>query len=326
MLHRFATQAMACRFEIVLEAVSPVWAAAVAEDALAEICLWDRKLSRYDSASDVSRLNRDAWQRPVRVDGEMFALLTLCRQGIDLTGGLFCPLGTGLVTLELDVISGTVRFVRRGDAQAAPSPWHGLNMGAIGKGWALERAATVLRQHGVTCALLHGGTSSVVAIGAPQQQNGPDHIPGWRIRVGEDAAASTDAAAGAALVVPLNDESLSVSAHHGRAGGHVVDPRSGELIRPVPPSAGTSPEAGIPAAATSAVVHTSGAWSEIWSTALLLDPQALPSPPTAPLPPAAPSFAAVRATGGWRTIHDRRARSTPLSVTHRSHLEGSSNV
>jgi FAD:protein FMN transferase len=326
MLHRFATQAMACRFEIVLESGNPVWAAAVAEDALAEICLWDRKLSRYDSASDVSRLNRDAWQRPVRVDGEMFALLALCRQGTDLTGGLFCPLGTPAVTLELDPIAGTACFARHGEDKPATSPWQGLNMGAIGKGWALERAATVLRQHGVTCALLHGGTSSVVAIGAPQPQNDPDHAPGWRIRIGEDAAALAEATAGESLVIPLNDESLSVSAHHGRSGGHVIDPRSGELIRPVASAAGTVPESQVQAAETSAVVHSSGAWSEIWSTALLLDPQALPSPPAAALPPADPSFAAVRAAGGWRTIHDRRVRLTPSSATHRPHLEGSSNV
>ena len=40
-----------------------------------------------------------------------------------------------------------------------------LDLGAIGKGYAVERAAEVLREAGVTSALMHGGTSTVQAIG-----------------------------------------------------------------------------------------------------------------------------------------------------------------
>ena len=42
-----------------------------------------------------------------------------------------------------------------------------LDLGGVAKGHALDEAANVLQEHGVNCALIHGGTSSVVAIGNP---------------------------------------------------------------------------------------------------------------------------------------------------------------
>lgn len=316
---------MACRFEVVLEAPNANWAAAVAEDALAEICLWDRKLSRFDPASDISRLNRHAWHRAVRVDGEMLALLSLCQQGTELTGGLFCPLASADLRIELDPIASTVRYTghdagQPGNSFGSDPCWWGLNLGAIGKGWALECAATVLREHGVRCALLHGGTSSVVAIGAPPPEGDDDQPRGWRVRVGSELPADVADEHPGALVVGLCDESLSVSAHHGRPGGHVLDPRSGRLVGPGADATNQ------PRPATSAVVHSSGAWSEIWSTALLLDPGAFPEHSGAVAKHSVPSFAAVGAPGGWRTIHDGRPRRTPISLAHRPHLEGSSDA
>jgi thiamine biosynthesis lipoprotein len=72
----------------------------------------------------------------------------------------------------------------------------------------------------VPSALLHGGTSSVHAIGAP------DRFDGWRIRWTPDGAP--------ARTFDLHDSALAVSAvrgkmfrANGRVFGHVMDPRSG---------------------------------------------------------------------------------------------------
>src|SRR5439155_11231288 len=144
-----------------------------------------------------------------------------------------------------------------------------LDLGPIGKGYALERAVELLRDAGVTSALLHGGTSTVCAIGAP-----PD-ADAWKIAVPHpDFAEQTisicrsdpDDPPGAAkllAVVPLRDEAMSVSAvwgkafeANGRVYGHVLDPVEGE------PVAGR---------VLAAVVLPSATETDALSTALLID-------------------------------------------------------
>ena len=143
----------------------------------------------------------------------------------------------GMHQVLLDPANHTVRFTRDGVM---------LDLGAIGQGYAVERAAGILRDGGVTSALIHGGTSTICAIGHP-----PD-AEFWRIavdvaaelerrsptrRVGEKArqCAGSECSAPAAFTFSLKDESLSVSAASGRqfkSGGrffgHVIDPRTGQ--------------------------------------------------------------------------------------------------
>jgi thiamine biosynthesis lipoprotein len=150
-------------------------------------------------------------------------------------------MAVGMDAVVLEPGSRTVRFLRRGIA---------LDLGAIGKGHALDLAATRLREAGISCALLHGGTSSAVAIGAPPGKRG------WRVGIrGEEGAEPR-------LLVDLRDLSLSVSAPHGRTLvrggerlGHVLDPRS------------RRPEVRARAAAA---VSPSARLADGWSTALLV--------------------------------------------------------
>src|SRR5262249_15168990 len=64
----------------------------------------------------------------------------------------------GHALLDLDEQASTVRFAREGVM---------IDLGAIGKGYAIASAAEVLREAGVTSAILHGGTSTVYALGSP---------------------------------------------------------------------------------------------------------------------------------------------------------------
>ena len=135
--------------------------------------------------------------------------------------------------VQLDPSDFTVRFARPGVM---------LDLGAIGKGYAIERAAEVLREAGVTSALLHGGTSSVQALGHP-----PD-AEHWKIAIEQPQAGpgfqpasppSEPPATSPALLatVPLRDEAMSVSAvwgksfqAEGKTFGHVLDPRTGQPV------------------------------------------------------------------------------------------------
>jgi thiamine biosynthesis lipoprotein len=101
-----------------------------------------------------------------------------------------------------------------------------LDFGGIGKGWALDRAAEMLRQNQVTAAVLSAGTSSVVAIGAPPNE------PGWKVRIRDPYNKD-----GYLDEVVLRDESLSTSGSYekffdlnGKKYCHIFDPHTGRPV------------------------------------------------------------------------------------------------
>jgi thiamine biosynthesis lipoprotein len=127
----------------------------------------------------------------------------------------------GMQNVELNAAEFTVRFAREGMM---------IDLGAIGKGYAVEQAAEILREAGVLSALLHGGTSTVQAIGHP-----PD-ADAWNVAL-PHRFAPPGADADVLTMLPLKNEAMSVSAIWGRsfqAGGksfgHVLDPRTGEPV------------------------------------------------------------------------------------------------
>jgi thiamine biosynthesis lipoprotein len=107
-----------------------------------------------------------------------------------------------------------------------------INLGAVGKGYALDRAAELLRNKwGIGSALLHGGSSSVYAIGQP-----PGEPRGWPVRLRHPWEDSRSLG-----TMWLKDRGLGTSAatfqffeYNGRKLGHLLDPRTG---RPVEGSA-----------------------------------------------------------------------------------------
>lgn len=258
-----ARHAMATRFELVLHGGEATALRAAGEEALDEIARLEDELSYFRPTSQIFRLNQAAAERPVRVSPWLFRLLLHARQLAAESGGTFDPTVAplmrcwgfytragrvpepaalaaaracvGMDLVQLDEAELTVRFARPGVQ---------LDLGSIGKGYAVERAGERLREAGVTCALLHGGTSTVLALGTP-----PD-APAWIIaldpppppaaapppadlRPPPSALPPPDPAAPWATVA-LRDESLSVSAVWGksftaadRSYGHVIDPRTG---------------------------------------------------------------------------------------------------
>jgi FAD:protein FMN transferase len=226
---RFAVAAMGTRFEIVLSGdARQADLVALGEAAIAEIGDWHRRLSRFAPDSLVSHINRTAAVRPVPLEPATFALFRdalLARSG---SQGAFDIAG-GRGAVVVDEATRTVWL---------DGPETRVDLGGIAKGHALDQAGALLRSHGVTSALLHGGTSTVVAIGAP---GGAD---GWRVALGPGPGATT---------VDLRDEALSVSAASppGNAG-HIVDPRTGRCIE------GTH---------RAAVVGPSARLADAWSTA-----------------------------------------------------------
>lgn len=168
-LFEFARPAMGSLFQLRLVGDDAEHLAAVAEAAFDEIERVERLLSWRDARSETSRINREAGDRPVRIDVETCALLAVCIRGTEQTDGYFNvvrPRSPGPspndappreeLGLALDVER---RLVRLAGAEAS------LDFGAFGKGYALDRAAVELRRYGVRAALVDGGGSSVLALG-----------------------------------------------------------------------------------------------------------------------------------------------------------------
>jgi thiamine biosynthesis lipoprotein len=111
----------------------------------------------------------------------------------------------------------TIRFDREGVE---------LDLGGIAKGYAVDRAAEILRASGVTSAFITSGSSSICAIGAPPGQKA------WRVEVNDPLERSHKLEA-----IDLKDSSISTSGCHEKtfeSGGktycHIMDPRIGRPI------------------------------------------------------------------------------------------------
>jgi thiamine biosynthesis lipoprotein len=242
-LLRFGRRAMATTFEVILPFGVPN-APDRAEAALDEVDRLEDQLTVFRPNSEVSRLNQTAAQQPVPVETQLFQLLLqsaeLTREtegALDIaTGALTKVWGfyrrsaavpsptelasvmtrVGMRHVVLNPREQTVRYLRQGLE---------INLGSIGKGYALDRAAELLRtQWQKANALLHGGHSSVYALGS-----GPGSSRGWPVGIRHPWEPERRLA-----IVHLQNRALGTSAatfqhleYQGRKLGHILDPRTG---------------------------------------------------------------------------------------------------
>ncbi|MBL9175203.1 MAG: FAD:protein FMN transferase [Verrucomicrobiales bacterium] len=267
---RVARHAMATRFEVALHGRRPEALRAAAEEALDEVERIENLISLYRPQTDIGRINAQAGGGAVRVAPETFRLLERARALSERTDGAF-DITAGLLVRVWGFHGGTGRspdpgavgdaLARTGWSRVVLDPASSsvrlevpgamLDLGAMGKGYALDCAVERLREAGVESAILHGGTSTVAVIGAPPGREE------WSV------ALAAGPEGGQALTVGLREGSLSVSAGWGRSFvdgtgrslGHVLDPRTGC------PVSGTS---------MAAVALPSAAESDALSTALLV--------------------------------------------------------
>ena len=223
---------------------------AAGEAALKEVERLEAQLSLYRPTSEIARANAVAAREAVRVSPSVFGLLQHARRLHMESGGAFDITVAPLVRCW-GFMHGTGRLpeVPRSKRRARAPAWRMffltrgnysvrfdtegvmIDLGAIGKGYAIDCAAETLREAGVTSALLHGGTSTVYGIGAP-----PD-AEGWKIAIGPAPEVGTPRCgvrADPAYSVLLRDNAMSVSAVWGKSFeadgkkfGHVIDPRTG---------------------------------------------------------------------------------------------------
>jgi FAD:protein FMN transferase len=237
-------EAMGCRFEVVFNAGEVAEATELGCEALDLVDAIEDRISIYRPASELAAVNAVAgnW---ASVSPDTFALLEEARRLHEATAGGFDiaagPLvrawgflerrgqtpnpeeltaalaASGMRQLELDSESRRVRLAVAGGE---------LNPGAIGKGWAIDRAIAGLERAGVPSVLVHGGQSSVRAIGT---QGSIATGRGWKVGLRHPLRAGRRLA-----TITLADRALGTSGsgtqffvERGRRLGHILDPRTG---------------------------------------------------------------------------------------------------
>lgn len=250
-LLRIGRRAMACEFEVCLNAGDNPRGTELALNALDLVETLEEQLSYFRETSELARINSLAAVEPVEVEPRLFTLLELAIEIFRETAGAFDITSTplweawgfarragavpseenlaaalacvGSQHVELDATRRTIRFQR---------PGMRLNLGSLGKGFALDRCAEYLAGEGLNNFLLHGGYSSVLAKGsdATLQAAAPaGTLAGWTVGIRHPLRSERRLAE-----LRLRGRAISTSGsvaqafwHQGRRYGHILDPRSG---------------------------------------------------------------------------------------------------
>ena len=209
-VRRFSHDAMATVFEVHGVHPDERYAAQAAEAAFDLADRLERELSRFLPNSDIARVNRLSAGEATRVSPATAECLAIARHMFDLTGGAFdVSIGTGLGSLDLDPDGLLVRAAKAGVQ---------IDLGGIGKGYAVDRMAELLEEWGLEQAIVHGGFSSVLALDPPTGREG------WSLTLSDPGAPSR-------VLARLLARQMALGASGVRKGDHVVDPRTGEPAR-----------------------------------------------------------------------------------------------
>jgi thiamine biosynthesis lipoprotein len=230
--------AMGTVFEIVAYNSSPGHAAAAIDQAFKEIVRLDELLSNYNPDSELSRLNRTAHFQPQTVSADLYRITEESVEYSRISGGKFDITVAPVADLWKEALrSGTapsrqqqlgarkcigyekIKLLYPSQIEFRSSCLR-IDVGGIGKGYAIDRAADILRSRGISRALLDAGGSTIYAMGAPRGQ------PGWLVRL-RDPSQRVDPR------VMLSENSLSTSEQtppsllQNNSAGHIIDPATG---------------------------------------------------------------------------------------------------
>ncbi len=213
---------MGTMFDIIVYHSSRPDAERAIERAMDEIVRLDRVMSHYQADSNLSKLNREGGSGFIVVEPSLYEVIQesiwFSRQSSGAFDVTIAPLlrkwkealeeGRRPSAGEISDAQRCVGYqqieVSAPDRIRFRSPCVELDLGGIGKGYAVDRAIAMLRSDGIRHALVNAGGSSITALGAPPRTKS------WPVTVGRK-------------VLNLRDSSLSTSQQHGE----ILDPRTG---------------------------------------------------------------------------------------------------
>jgi thiamine biosynthesis lipoprotein len=235
-MKRFSHEAMATTFEVIIVHEDERYARQAAIAAFDEVDRLEQVLSRFRENSDVTRINSLPAHQPLQLGLDTFECLKIAKRIYTETNGAFditigsllkcwrsddgsprspspkeidlARLHTGTNLLQLNEAEHTIKLLTGGVQ---------IDLGGIGKGYAVDRVAELLRDWSIDVALISGGYSSVLALDAPPGKKG------WPLTMTNPTGKKE------ILARPfLQNRALSGSGM--QKGGHIIDPRT---VKPV---------------------------------------------------------------------------------------------
>lgn len=233
---------MGSRFSISIVGSSPELAGQQIDAAIAEIQRIEHLISSWDDNSQTSEINRQAGIRPVKVDVELLGLIKRAQKVSELTQGAF-DITFGSIDKKIWHFDGTmtelpdsnlarqaVRLINYRNiildeqAQTVFLKEEGMRIGfgAIGKGYAAEKAKASLQELGVTDGIVNAGGDLTV------WGHQPDGSP-WTIGI-----ADPDSKLEAFSYLEISNTAVVTSGNYekfieisGKRYSHIIDPRTG---------------------------------------------------------------------------------------------------
>lgn len=235
MFHGSVPRIMGTRLDALLFGPDPLHLEDVWNKAVTEVERLHAMLNRFDPASEISILAKDAVHAPACMSDELWEIILDCRKYHELTSGLFDITLSGFSEVLFDRDGRTLFF----DGRELT-----LDLGGYAKGYAMKKIRNFLISSGIDQAFFNFGNSSVMTLGK--------HPSGLPWQVGIDNPFQPGQQLGN---VELNGNSLSTSGNLPDHRLHVVNPGTGELFR---------------GRKVVSVVSGSDTEAEVLSTALLL--------------------------------------------------------
>jgi FAD:protein FMN transferase len=239
-IYRFSHHAMSTVFEVVIGGMEKDYAGQAAQAVFHEIDRLERLLSRFDATSEVGQINRLRPGEELLVGIEIWESLKISEKIHRDTGGAFDinvrsrakrRARNRFFNFLKGELSGKfpLKLTRSGKQFIVSYPKENshsidggidIDLGGIGKGFALDKTFEILGDWSIENAFIHAGTSTVLASGSPPGSK--PEIKGWPLGVAGGWEESTPV-----NKVILKDRALSGSGKEIK-GDHIIDPFTGK--------------------------------------------------------------------------------------------------
>jgi FAD:protein FMN transferase len=240
LIHK-AKYIMGTVYEIAVYDDQPARASQAIDKAFTEIARLDAILSNFKPDSDLSRLNRNAHHHAEQVPADLYRVIEESVRYSKVSGGKFDITVAPFVDLWKAALRGE-RLPTEAEQQKLRacvgyekielippdrvefhSPCTRIDVGSIGKGYAVDRAVEILRANGIVNALVDAGQSTIYGMGAPPGKSA------WEVHL-RDPSNRVDPQ------VMLSDNSVSTSEQTPasllgiESAGHIIDPENGKPL------------------------------------------------------------------------------------------------